>query len=85
MFIAIKKTAQIIPPDMTVKETPITWARLPAIKLPKGINPAKVNINTLISLPLNSSGANCCNNVLIRLMAVTDAQPINTKLIIENK
>lgn len=85
IFIIIKKAAQIIPPIKTVSETPQTYAKLPASKLPKGINPAKVNINALIVLPLNSSGTSVCNKVFIRPIAVTEAQPTSIKAMSEMK
>ena len=80
-----KNKEQITPPSKTAEETPSTFARLPASKLPKGINPAKVNINALIALPLNSSGTNVCNKVFTMPMAVTEAPPINIKVISEMK
>ena len=85
MFTTVKKAVQIIPPINTVRETPKICARLPAIKFPKGIIPAKVNINTLIILPLNSSGTKICNKVFMRLVVVTEPQPTNIKAMSENK
>ncbi len=81
----IKNTAQIMPPLATVKETPQTWEREPAIKLPNGNNPAKVNMKPLITLPLNSSGTKVCSNVFTRLIKVTEAQPMRAKFTKENK
>ena len=80
MFIIKKVAPQIKPPTATAQETPHTCARAPAKRLPKGIIPAKVNIKTLIILPLNLSGTNVCNRVLIRLMEVTLEKPINNKV-----
>ncbi len=85
IFIIMKKTVQIIPLIKTVIETPQICAKLPASKFPKGINPANVNINALIALPLNSSGTNVCNKVFTMPMAVTEAPPINIKIISEMK
>lgn len=81
----MKNAAQMIPPTSTAKETPQIWAKTPEIKLPKGINPANVNINILINLPLNSSGTKVCNKVFMRLVMVTEDQPISIRLINENK
>jgi hypothetical protein len=81
----IKDIAQIMPLAITVKETPKTCERVPAIKLPKGIKPAKVNINTLITLPRNSSPTTVCRIVLMMAIAVTEPQPINIKAIIDKK
>ena len=80
MFIIRKETPQIKPPSETAQETPQTCARKPAKRLPKGIIPAKVNIKTLIILPLNLSGANVWSIVLIRLMEATLENPINNKV-----
>ena len=74
-----------MPPINTVRETPQICAQIPASKFPKGMNPAKVNINTLIALPLNSSGTNICNKVFMSPVAVTEAQPINIKAMSEMK
>jgi hypothetical protein len=74
-----------MPPDITAKETLNACARAPAIKLPKGINPAKVSINTLITLPRNISGTLVCNIVLISAMEETLEPPKNSKINRDNK
>ena len=78
---AKKNIVQTTPLSITVRGTPQLCATLPARRFPKGINPAKVNIKTLISLPLNSSGTSFCKTVFIRLIAVTEAQPKSIKAI----
>ena len=76
----IKNIAQMMPLAITTKETPRGWLKTPAIKLPKGMNPAKVSIKTLITLPRNSSGTIACNIVLIKATAVTLEAPTNIKV-----
>ena len=85
IFIIIKNILQIIPPMNTVKETPQTCERAQEIKLPKGIIPAKVNINTLITLPLILSLTMLCNKVLIIAMAITLEAPRKTRINKENR
>ena len=68
----------------TVKETPRASLKLPAIKLPKGIKPAKVIINMLITLPRNASGTLVCNIVLMSATALTLVPPNSSKTTSEN-
>jgi len=77
----MKKMVQITPLKNMVAETPITCARLPAKRLPKGIKPAKVSIKMLITRPRNSSGTPDCKRVLIRAMEVTPPAPIRNRAI----
>jgi hypothetical protein len=81
----IKNNAHIIPPSITVKETPRACERIPAIRLPKGSIPAKVNINALITLPLNSSLTIVCNIVFMREVTITLLYPTNIKVVIEDR
>lgn len=81
----MKNAVQIMPLIKTVIRAPKMCVTLPAIKLPIGIIPAKVNIKTLIRRPLNSSGEINCNDVFIRLIALTDASPITIKIISEKR
>jgi hypothetical protein len=83
--IKLKNRVQARPLAITARATPITWARLPAIKFPKGIIPAKVNIKTLITLPLNLSGALVCRIVLIKAVALTLAPPKNIRINAANR
>ena len=85
MLMRIKNIPQITPPIETAKETPKVWARLPASRLPKGIIPAKVNINALITRPRKWSGTRVCNKVLIRLVAITEAHPIKISAISDKR
>lgn len=80
-----KNAVQIMPLIKTVKETPIVWLKLPAIKLPKGINPAKVIINMLITLPRKLSGTLTCKIVFIRETAQTLVPPNKTRTTSDNK
>ena len=85
MLTTVKNNVQTIPPAITAKETPMKWARPPAIKLPNGIIPAKVIINTLITLPLNLSSTLVCKRVFTNATAVTLEKPIKIKANIEIK
>jgi len=85
IFIIVKNARQIMPLARTAKETPRVPAKLPEIKLPKGIIPAKVSINTLITLPRNSSLTFVCNIVFIRATAITLEPPVNIKAIMDNR
>ena len=82
---AVKNTVQVTPAKKSAKETPAAWAKLPAIKFPNGIIPATVNINTLITLPLNLSSTLTCRMVFTKATAVTLDNPINIRTRIDNK
>ena len=55
-LISVNKIRLTKPHKNNPTDTPKACARLPEIKLPNGMIPAKVIINKLITLPRNASG-----------------------------
>jgi len=70
-LISINNARQIRPQRKRAFDTTSACARLPEIRLPKGVVPAKVIIKTLITLPRNLSGTLACNRVLTKARGTT--------------
>jgi len=75
-LITANRSKQSKPQKNKACDTPKASANVPENKLPKGMTPAKVIINKLITLPRNSSGTLIWISVLIKAIAVTLEHPM---------